>query len=568
MKKLIFGQISDDFDPSFMIPISPICFIGREHIFSDFESMDYLKIVQNRYELKAFDKLTSEESLFLINKVAQKYNPKIFDKYSFQFWKTIYYPFLGQIIPWLFRKQILAQKILNKYGNENIKISLVNDLPNIEFKNEFHFIIDGLWNPEVNEWVFSQIILSKLPNNWIPEYKTIKLSTDTLTLDQFIKKKSYKDSISNHYKRIFHRSVGVYGFKLWHEIYFHFLLRLKPKIKANRIKNKQFERSKINWDFDIEEIIDKLLPESLKRIEIRQGLLKNIIVGKLSNYSNRLYYEIESKISAAITYECKSIVIATQHGGHNYGSALTFEYGNIIEYQSDYFISWGHYSLSNGLRNNVVALPSPLLSKHLNSYHRKNNKLILVGTNTNCFISKFEPIPDEVTMLNYRKNKLIFIENLKINSGIWYRPHFNKSTSLLDWEYVSDNSKKILKLDGNLHEEMRKCRLLVLDHPGTTWNIAMAMNTPTICFWEREHFAFNQEADLFLDRFEELGLFFESPLKAAERVNVIMNEYDDLTEWWNQNEIQELRKEWMQAYAMASKDWFWVWTTALWNLGK
>ena len=65
-----------------------------------------------------------------------------------------------------------------------------------------------------------------------------------------------------------------------------------------------------------------------------------------------------------------------------------------------------------------------------------------------------------------------------------------------------------------------------------------------------------------------LGLFFDDPVEAAKKVNSITKEYDDLSEWWNGKEIQELRHEWMDKYARADRNWFWIWTKTLWNLGK
>ena len=279
-----------------------------------------------------------------------------------------------------------------------------------------------------------------------------------------------------------------------------------------------------------------------------------------------MYYDFNTKLEAAYAYENDEIVIATQHGGHNYGSAFAFEYGTEIEFKSDVFISWGWKAHDI----NVLALVSPLLSKYLDTHKKSNNNIIMVGTDMVGFSTRFDSSPDEIAYINYRKNKVIFIKKLEseIKSLFLYRPYPEKKTSFLDSSYILNDFPELSIHKGDLRSDLKKCNLLVLDHPGTTWNIAMAMNTPTVCFWKRENFPFNKEAEFFLDKFEMLGLFFDDPVEAAKKVNSITKEYDDLSEWWNGKEIQELRHEWMDKYARADRNWFWIWTKTLWNLGK
>jgi len=567
MKKLILGKIPDNFHPDIHIPISPSCFIGKEHVYPEFESLDFYCSVESIEELAAFDKLSSDEALYLVSLVAKKYNKKDFNNYSFRFWKTLYYPFLGLLVPWIYRKQILIKKITEQYANEEIEVSLINNVISLEFKDEYQFITDGLWNSALNEWLFSMILKEQVPLKWKIEYKTIKYFSESTITSPFDKKRKLKSILYRFFKKIFYRSIGIYGFNLWQSIYFHLLLKFKPKVKFDKQVQISQMDSLINWEIDIEEIIDILMPVNLKQINTKEILKNGKENGKLINYSNKLYYDFEAKLDAANAFENNNIVITTQHGGHNYGSSLTFEYGKNIEYNTDYFISWGDFRLDGNNKNNIISIPSPFLSKYLDTHKRKNAKVILVGTYMNCFLSRFDSTPNEMGWLKYRKNKATFIKNLKIRE-LWYRPYLHTPSSLLDWEYVSGNSKSIIKLEGKLHAELQKCKLLILDHPGTTWNIAMAMNTPIICFWKREHFPFNKEANAFLNRFQSLGLYFDTSDKAAKKVNSIIKDNVDLSQWWNQNEIQKLRMEWMKTYAKSDKNWFWTWNKALWKLNS
>ena len=66
-------------------------------------------------------------------------------------------------------------------------------------------------------------------------------------------------------------------------------------------------------------------------------------------------------------------------------------------------------------------------------------------------------------------------------------------------------------MNENLHFEIMRCKILVLDHPGTTWNIAFSANIPTILFWDIDFFHLNEEAQDWLDKLKEVGVFYDNP---------------------------------------------------------
>ncbi len=565
-KKLILAQIPDNFNPDFHIPISPACFIGKEDIYPGFENLDYINIVPNKQELVRLDKLTTQEALFWVNTIAKKYNSDSFEKHSFRFWKTIYFPWLGMVIPWIYRKQLLVNKLIKKYNIDDLEIKLIDfNGETVKFNNEIEFIIDGFWNREINEWVFSKFLEKKLSPDNLSYKKNLSIKSDKKTMNRFQKKKNIKTSIIEQFHKIFYRCNRIYGFSLSDEAFFHLLLSFKPAVSKRKNNTINFpEKGLINWDIDVLRVLDILIPESLKNLNLENRALRNYRKGKIMNYSNNLYYDINRKIDAAFAYEKNEIVFTTQHGGHNYGSAFTFEFGKEIEFKSDYFVSWGWKEKEL----NIIDLPSPLLSKQNNTHKKTFDNIIFVGTDMAGFQTRFDSHLSELSLLKYRKNKIAFFKGLSSSSfkKILYRPYPEKETSFLDSKYIIKKFPGIKIHKGNLNKDMQECSLLVLDHPGTTWNIAMAMNTPLILFWNRDHFPFNEEADKYLDKFRDLGIYFEDPEKAALRLNELNEKYDDLSVWWNQKEIQDLRKEWMYKYARTDKNWFWIWAKTLWKL--
>ena len=103
---------------------------------------------------------------------------------------------------------------------------------------------------------------------------------------------------------------------------------------------------------------------------------------------------------------------------------------------------------------------------------------------------------------------------------------------------------------------MMKCRLLVLDHPGTTLNIAMAANVPTVCFWRKEFFPLADQARPFFSLLEDAGILIHDPVGAAEKINAL---YEDIESWWNDAKRQLARNRWINEYACVNKYWRLEW---------
>ena len=76
-------------------------------------------------------------------------------------------------------------------------------------------------------------------------------------------------------------------------------------------------------------------------------------------------------------------------------------------------------------------------------------------------------------------------------NDLYYRPYSKTPYSFEDLNYIKKLKKDIKVINGDLHKQILNCKLLVLDHPGTTLLIALAANIPVICFWNRNHFPFS-----------------------------------------------------------------------------
>jgi len=547
MKKLVLGIIPDNFDSEVHYPLGLHCFYGKEIFIEKVDFSIFKPLYKSKDELIEFDNYVTKITKNIIYDLYIDLNSKNKLNNSFNFWKIITFPWLVQLVGLITKLDILITNAITKYENVKMEVEILSN-SEISFKSEME-IIRNLRNPFFIEWLASRIIEKRIPSSWVP-----------ITIN---KQNTLKCEITNINNSLLDRlrSKHIYGFKIYHRLFFHFLLIAKKRSYFNK-QGKEYVKKE---EFELEGLIKKMLSKiiSFNYINIT---IKNCIKGKSRLFGNQLYYDVRAKAEAAFSFEKQESIITCQHGGHNYGSAVAWGIWEETEMMFNYFISWGDGIKSNRFAK-VIPLPSPLLSKYIDKHNQLNKSIILVGTDMPLLWPRFDSTLSDINSYLYRKNKLYFISNLSAEIDSFYYKAYNKNNnSLDDLNYFRSIFPKVKYLSINLHKSIRNCKLLVLDHPGTTWNIAMVMNTPLLLFWNRSHFPFNKEADVFLNRFKNLEIYFENPEDAAQKVNKLNNQYEDLSEWWNQKEIQGLRKEWMNKYARADKNWFKIWTKVLWNL--
>jgi putative transferase (TIGR04331 family) len=560
---LILGKLPKSFNPDTDLPIALHCLIGCEENIKKIANISFPDLTAINNKLLFIDEVTAKESLYLTQKIAKRYNAEIYEMHSERFWQFIYYPLVALIYQNVYARQIYFENFLEEdwsYKKFEVEIES-NDF--VWVCNDDYAVIELLRRVDFSAWVYSRLFEKrKDPRfNCIPKKK---YGSSTIT-------KIVMDGEQSSRKFKFINKFGIkyiYGFSFFDLMLFNLLAIFFKKKKIIREKSvTETSNSKLNSMLDIESLIDKILPNNYKNIAFIKRVGKS---SRIFDFSNLLYYYYDAKIEAANAYENGDIILTNQHGGHNYGSALTFEFNRYIEYDVDYHLTWGSTSYINKTNAIFLKLPSPLLSRYLDKHTTVNNKIIWVGTAMFVIPFRFDSFFWTIAH-NYRKFKegiLLTLANSEFGEHLFYRPYTGgKNCCLSDEDYFRTVISDIKILKGNFHKELTKCALLVLDHPGTTLNIAMAMNTPFLLVWKKEWFPFNKEADLYLDRFRELGIFFEDSTLLLEQIIFIKKEYGTFYNWWKNNvNVQKLRKEWMSKYAMADKGWRFQWIRQYWNL--
>lgn len=272
------------------------------------------------------------------------------------------------------------------------------------------------------------------------------------------------------------------------------------------------------------------------------------------------YFNERFKFFSAETVSKGGKLIDFQHGG-GYGMSLAVP-SETISMEKDIFYTWGWSSKED---NKVKLLPSPYLSRLKDSHSTRLNKILFIGVTMPRYHYRFHTsiLPED--MLKYFEDKKIFFQSLKeeIRDKILYRPYFY-DYGWGEQEIVKKACHNVRFLvKGRAVDWMKKVKLVVIDHPHTSFLEALVINVPSIFYWDHDVYLMRPEAEDYFELLREAGILHRDPESAAKKVNEV---YHDPGAWWRQPEIQAARNKFCQKFAMTSENWLEEWVTALKSL--
>ena len=81
-----------------------------------------------------------------------------------------------------------------------------------------------------------------------------------------------------------------------------------------------------------------------------------------------------------------------------------------------------------------------------------------------------------------------------------------------------------------------------------------SLNIPTVCFYDPEVYKFRPEVDYFVNKFNDNGVFHQDGESAANFINKT-----NIDDWWNQTDVQLVRKSFINNYSNFSQNWTHPW---------
>lgn len=277
-----------------------------------------------------------------------------------------------------------------------------------------------------------------------------------------------------------------------------------------------------------------------------------IIMSAIGWYTNE-----RLKLLAAYWMEKGTVLCGSQHGGL-YGTAKWMPPENHEIEITDKYYTWGWNRKNN---NSIKILPNPKISDlmYRKSKYSKKSYFLYVGMNHPRYLYRFFSCPvggmfDEY--FEWRNNflKVLTQENQNRILLRFYHTNYDRG----ERERIF-NEFPTIRLDSHkvtFWDRMAKSEITIIDHPVTTMLESLALNRPTVLFWNPMYWELRDEAKPFFEKLNDANIWHKNPKSAAEFLNDISGNH---LKWWNDTKTQSIRKMFVDQFAYGNKNWSEIW---------
>ena len=528
---------------------------GRDAILANYHWDDRDKLGQDYLELR---------SLYedLLKELATKLNELHSVDYSIRYWRIFVGPWLGYFVQILFDRWTMLQLAIKEYDISGVKVIRSSDdhlVPND--LNEFtSLIVNDSWN----ESLYRQIL------DWMRvPLDSVDIKTKVILKNN--QKKGHLNQLNLSFRRILNQ---IFGLLCRDDEYFfitsylgkkqELLLQLKlgqlpkswqtvapPVVKFDpRLRQWTLPQSEGGNEFF--HLARTLIPKNIPRIFIEGYKPLISLVGHLPwpkkpkaiFTSNSLYTDDVFMAWAANKSELGVPLIVGQHGG-NYGMAqMSFSEEHEIAV-ADQFISWGWSSSEN---DNVVPIGNLKGFGKMNTPKNTGIALLVeVALPRQSYYMWSAPV-GAGQWLEYFDEQCRFVKSLspELRDQLLVRlyPQDLGQFQKIRWK---DRFPDI-KLDDAtqpIADHINKARIYISSYNATTYLESLALNVPTIIFWNPRHWELRESAKPHFERLKSVGIFHETPEDAAKHMIKV---WGDVCGWWQSADVQSARKDFCGQY--------------------
>ena len=605
MRTLVLGSMPAGATPRTHLASGPWCFVGQEERFPGWDGSPlaphdsgraleatpspdaaifpmpddpYTDARHMEHEARA----ANGEVLRLIRLLGNETDKQSGQRRSERYWQMALGPFLLPAVHMLAERQRRVADLLRLHGKEHLRVELLpEDIP-FSFRSTLDFMLNVIQDVTFNQYVFSRIVEAALATAPAEEiaWEAVYLPPASLHQAEEQPRMGLPARIKGALRQVL-RDLPFpryKGFSLGQAV----VLSLAVLSNSKRLADKSLDFSQYAvdgfvWRFPAETLIRACLP-----LELRRGIASGVsartsaatwsecagapLHGPLRGMTPAFSQDDAYRLRLAALRESGCRLFSVQHGA-NYGNLLSV--GILpFEYSQHAFFTWG-WERHEGQPANARPLTHPALAAICGTHKETAPQLILVGTEMSAYTYRLKSRPLAKAMLAYRMGKIAFFRSLlaaarpctegeatpKAPSGpnrkqpaleALYRPYFKVAGGLDDADYVRRHLPEIGLCAGDLSERMLACRLLVLDHYGTTLHMALAADVPTVAFWNRQEWGMESESDAALDKLQEAGILHASPEAAARQAAAV---WENPSTWWKSPPVRQARAFWLERYA-------------------
>ncbi|MFC1644078.1 LIC12162 family protein [Candidatus Omnitrophota bacterium] len=504
---------------------------------------------------------------------------------SLDYWSTLLSAWLISHVYMMHEKYT---RILNVAAREqgDLYSHIVDPDKNMAPNDTHDFIANKIEQEYYNLQLFSQII---------PEFN---LNAEKINLEspKDLKAPALKERVLNRTKLLLKKTLDkcqsvflrdgdiamadMYHVSFWDYAYLNFKTRSRlsldavfPPWQRERFEYDRNPRAELDLKKNSDDIFINILKKSIKYtiprcyVEGYSHIVK--YVDSISRKDPKIifsavgwHFNERFKFYAAKMKEKGSRLSGVQHGG-DYGFGQYLSLFAVELKNKDMFFSWGWKHGDDSSK--IKFLPSPHLSKFKNKSTKSSDCIVYISANYPRHFFTLSSYPGSEGMETYFRKQFLFFEKLphNISKKTYYRAY--------PTDFSRDIKNKIKSIepsikwadDGKSSDWMKKVKLVVMDYPGTAIVEALVMNTPTIIFYDSDLWAVNDDAREYFEMLKNAGIVHPDPVSAIKKIE---ETYDNILQWWEREDVQNARSEFVKKYGYATKDWRKIWARELCSL--
>lgn len=267
--------------------------------------------------------------------------------------------------------------------------------------------------------------------------------------------------------------------------------------------------------------------------------------------ANALHFNLTFKFLAATWEEQGTIILCHQHGG-GYGLDRIHVTEDFETRVSDIYYSWGW------LREDCKVQPLSA-GIHYSKRPKYSKQMLLNCGEVSGNVHRLQFQPMQGTMETVIRDTVDFVSIFSEHDNLLIRPY--------PWDYgwgFLDKLKRAApnaKYDtGNRRptpfKRYAQSRLVVHNYLGASWLETLALNIPTVCFFDPNTYEFRRAAKPYIEDLERVGILHHSGKEAA---HFVCDTWKDIETWWQQPDVQKARSAFCANYANFSPDWTQQW---------
>lgn len=564
--RLVLGQLGPDFDSTRAYPFAPWCLVDAAEGLADPADYDFPRVFADRAALEKSWADGCRLAEHLAQVWGERLNARHGCKHGADFWRVYLVDWLCVVIQTVWYRWRYAELWLARHGDRIWQLEDWDREVSWDFPT-FSALYHALVTPSLDRWLTARVVDRLAPAHW----PRVQVAVNDSRKDRAVALPSAAQTVGGRIAaRLFGRLPfdaipGIGAAKLLFSVAILAMPRSPARNHFRRGDTAATGMFPAAFLDLLDEILQALTPRSFaadfsayeKAALAQRYVPGRLAVGTVNSPNDAL------RIIQAMACERGEKLVTTQHGGY-YGTAATVR-AQAVEFPYHGFATWG-WTAQSGFAGNFVPLPAPLLQRTANRHRFRDHTAILVGT----FMS-LRRIPsyflDGQDMWAYREDKLRFLTALApaVAGALHYRPYHRAHQELDDETWLLRRLPQLSIHRGNLHEAALRCRLFILDHPGSSLNFSLSANVPTLCFWRRDMWPMCDEAREAFAALERVGILHYEPEAAAAHAAEV---WPRVEEWWRSNEVQAARRQWCRAYARTSRVWPLDWLRGLWRLAR